>query len=198
MSNKNVENLSKTRLPICLTILFLVGCVVIGLLGCAKEKQQKGQPSRVPGACEVYDKLPGDIGKHVDVNYGGKVRLLGITTNKVSPDKLKISYFWQVMDDLGAYNVVFVHITEKDNIKALFQNDHDFCGKRSFKELKGKFIKQPYVVDVPPSATGKDVYIKIGIYAPDLESAPRLKIESAGGLPLDNDKTRAIVEKLSL
>lgn len=196
MSEKNVENLSKTRLPIYLTILFLVGFVIISLLGCAKGKEQKGQPYRATGACEIYDKLPGDIEKHIDVNYGGKVKLLGITENKVSPDKLKISYFWQVIDDLGAYSIVFVHFTDKDN-KPLFQNDHDFCGKRSFKELKGKFIREPYVVDVPPSATGKDAYVKIGIYAPDLESTPRLKIESAGGLPLDDDKTRAIVEKFS-
>jgi hypothetical protein len=197
MERKRMKTLSKMWYAVCLAIVSLVCLSITGLLGCAKEKEQKGQPYRVTGACEIYDKLPKDIEKHVDVNYGGKVRLLGITANKVSPNKLKISYFWQILDDPGAYNVVFVHVTDKDN-KPLLQNDHDFCGKRSFKELKGKFIKEPYVVDILPSAMGKDAYIKIGIYAPDLEGTPRLKIESSGGLPTDDGKTRAISEELKL
>ena len=197
MNEKDAECSSKTRRIIYLTTLFVVGLAAICLLGCAKGKEQKGRPARVAGACEIYDKLPKDIEKHVDVNYGGKAKLLGITANKVSSNKLKISYFWQIIEDPGAYNIVFVHVTDKEN-KPLFQNDHDFCGNRSFKELKGKFIKEPYVVDIPPSATGKDSYIKIGIYAPDLEGTPRLKIESPGGLPTDDGKTRAIVQEIKL
>jgi hypothetical protein len=141
--------------------------------------------------------MPKDIGKPLDVNFGNKVKLLGITIDKAPQNQLKISYYWQLIEDLGVYDVAFVHFTDKDD-KVLFQNDHDFCQKRPFNELKGKFIKEVFVVDIPKSAAGNKVDAKIGIYGPTLKDASRLQIKSSGGVPMDGNNTRAIVDKISL
>jgi hypothetical protein len=165
------------------------------LSGC-KEKEKVTAP-KVATPCEIFDKMPKDIGKPLDVNFKNKVKLLGITVDKASQNQLKISYYWQLIEDLGVYNVAFVHFSDSEN-KVLFQDDHDFCQKQSFQELKGKFIKETHTVNIPQSAIGKKIDIKIGIYAPSLKTDSRLKIESAGGAPVDEDNTRAIVEKLNL
>ncbi len=190
MSGKNGTALSgKARVAIsCLVALML-----IVLSACEKEKVQK--PLRITGPCQVYDKLPAGIATPVEINYGNKIKLLGITAEKQPLNKLKISYYWQLMDDLGSFNTVFVHFTDKDD-KELFGNDHDFCQDKPFKELKGKFIEEPFVIDIAPAAIGKEIMIKIGMYS--MESTGRMKIESSGGIPSDNDKTRAIVEKVKL
>ena len=177
------------------TVLLFVFAFV--LLGCKNEKETALLKTRGTGPCEVYDKLPGDIAKPLGVNYGGKVKLVGITANKTSQDKLKVSYYWETMDDLGAFNEIFVHFTDKDN-KILFQNDHVFCQRKPFNELKGKVIKEPYVIAIPQSAAGKEIYVKAGVYAPDLGLGERLKIESSGGILIDDAGSRAIVEKLGL
>ena len=172
----------------CLAVLML-----IVFSACEKEKVQK--PLRITGPCQIYDKLPAGIATPVDINYGNKIKLLGITAEKQPQNKLRISYYWQPMDELGSFNTVFVHFTDKDD-KGLFGNDHAFCQDRPFRELKGKFVEEPFVLDIPPSAAGKEVTIKIGMYS--VESNSRLKIESSGGAPTDNDNTRAIIEKLNL
>lgn len=177
--------------------LLFFGLFIIFISGCEKKESVKEKPQRITGPCEVLDRIPEDLSKPLDVNFGGRIKLSGITTSRVSPDKLKVTYFWQIINETDSYNEAFVHFTDRDN-KVLFQNDHDLCQRRPFSELKGKFIKEPYVIEIPTSTVGKDIYIKVGIYAPDLERAPRLKIESAGGVPTDDDNTRAIVEKLTL
>lgn len=198
MTRKNVEHPGMRREGLYL-VIFALSIVASLLLGCGKEKaiEPKAQPYRATAACEVYDKLPKDIEKHVDVNYGGKVKLLGITANKVAPDKLKVSYFWQVLGDPGAYNVVFVHFTDVGNT-SLFGNDHDFCQGKSFGKIKDKFIKENSTVNIPQSAAGQTVDIKVGVYAPTMQGNNRLKIESSGKIKVDDSKTRALVEEMKL
>jgi len=195
MPDKNGTTLRKAK-TLCVTILFLIGLVVIVLSGCEKKEASKLPLHRVTGPCEVYDKLPGDIAKPVDVNFGGKVKLLGITINKLPKNQMNVTYYWQLLNELDTYDAAFVHFTDKDN-KVLFQNDHDLCQRRPFMELKGKFIKEPYVINIPQSATGKEVYVKLGIFSIE-PNAGRLKIESSGGMPLDDSNTRATIEKFGL
>ena len=195
MPDKNGTTLRKAK-TLYVTILFLIGLMVIALIGCEKKEASKLSPHRVTGPCEVYDKLPGDIAKHVEVNFGNKVKLLGITINKLPKDKLNVTYYWQLLKELDTYDAVFVHFTDKDN-KVLFQNDHDLCQRRLFSELKGKFIKEPYVINIPQSAIGKEVYVKAGIFSIE-PNVGRLKIESTGGVPTDDLNTRATIEKFGL
>jgi hypothetical protein len=144
--------------------------------------------------CQILDKLPNDIAHPLEVNFGGKAVYLGTTAEKRAENQLKISYYWQLKGDLGKYKQIFVHFTDKEN-NPLFHNDHEFCAKSSFEELKGKFIKDTQWVGVPQSAKGKKINVKIGLYAPE-ENGPRLKVESAGKTPTDEDNTRALVDKI--
>lgn len=175
-------------------IIFLLLNSII-LSGCGKEKTIESKGTLPVGICEIFDKLPKDIAKSVEVNYGNKIKLLGLTVNKLSRNQLKVSYYWQPIVELGSYNIVFVHFTDKDN-KILLQNDHVFCQKHSIHEIKDKFIKETLVVTVPQSEVDKEIYIKMGIYDP--KSTWRLKIESAGRIQLDDSNTRAIIEEVKL
>lgn len=202
MDKSDVEGSVKRWKLICLVTMVIGLCIALTLTGCSKEKEKekekaKGTPYRASGSCEISDKLPEGIAKQVEINYGGRVKLLGITLNKMSPDKLKLSYYWKVLGDMDLYNVVFVHFTDAGNT-GLFGNDHDFCQRKSFSELKDKYVKETFTVNVPQSAKGQPIHLKVGIYAPEMQSNNRLKIESAGNIPLDDGNTRAIIEKLSL
>lgn len=145
--------------------------------------------------CQMLDKLPNDIARPLEVNFGGKVVYLGTTIEKSAENQLKITYYWQLKKDFGKYKQVFVHFTDKEN-NPLFQNDHEFCAKGSFEELKGKFIKDTHWVGIPQSAKGKEIDVKIGLYVPE-ENGPRLEVESAGKTPTDEYNTRALVDKIS-
>jgi hypothetical protein len=178
-------------------VLCLIFCAVIILtffLGC-QEKKAVPKATEPAGTCEIFEQLPKDIAKSVTVNYAGKIKLLGLTVDKLPQNKLKLSYYWQPIAELDPYNTVFVHFTNADN-KGLFGNDHDFCQKRPFGELKGKFIKETYTIDIPASSKGQEVFIKMGFYDPI--RGGRFKIESAGGLTTDDSNTRAIIERLTL
>jgi hypothetical protein len=169
--------------------------VAIFSLGCEKEKATTPKEAGPVGTCEILDAMPIDVSKPVDINFANRIKLTGITVNKKAQDKLQITYYWQSMDELGAFNMVFVHFTDQDN-KVLFQNDHPFCQKYNLKELKNKILKEMYVVDLPASAMGREIYLKLGLYDP--KASGRLKIISSGEVKMDDNATRAIVESLKL
>lgn len=169
--------------------MFLAGCHSLFWVHGKKEVDSKANP-----VCEVIDKLPADMTKSAEVNYGNKVKLLGIKTEKLAKGQIKISYYWQPMEDLGSYSQVFVHFTDADN-NILFQGDHPFCQKRPFTELKGKVIKEIHVIDVTPSVSGKDVVGKIGFYDLTPPKYDRLKVEASTGVQTDDNNTRATVGK---
>jgi hypothetical protein len=116
-----------------------------------------------------------------------------MTFAKLSWNRLEISYYWQILDDLGAY-ISFVHFADLSN-NMLFQNDHAIGPVRSYKELIGKFMKETYLLDVPQSAANKEVYVKVGIYSP--VDGDRLKIISPGEVRTDEWETRAMVGKIN-
>jgi hypothetical protein len=145
--------------------------------------------------CELMDTLPSDVAKAVTVNYGNKVSLLGITSVKLPKNRLRISLYWRQVGGLGADNAVFVHFTD-DNNRILFQGDHSFCQKHSFEALRGKVLKETQFIDVPLTASGKDISVKVGIYDATAKNYDRLKIESVTAVETDENYTRAIVAKI--
>jgi hypothetical protein len=165
------------------------------LLGCNKEKATAPKGKGPAETCEILDKLPKDVSKAVEVDFGNRIKLVGVTVKKEAQDKLQVSYYWQAKDELEAYNMVFVHFTDKDN-KGIFQNDHPFCQQTSVEELKGKVVKETFKIGYPKNAVGQEIFVKIGLYDP--KSGRRLKIESHGETPADDGDTRAIVERLKL
>jgi hypothetical protein len=177
-------------------LMFLILTAIALVLSGCKEKEKATAP-KVATPCEILDKMPKDIAKPLDVNFGNKVKLLGITIDKLPKNKLQISFYWQPIEDLGLHNVPFIHFTDENN-KVLFLTAHDFCQKMPFEKLKSKFVKEMYVIDIPQSAINNKVDVKIGIYAPTLKADFRLKIISAGGFHVDDNNTRVAVEKLSL
>lgn len=185
-------------LMLVLSVLF-VGAVP----GCSKEESElKRTPLKAGsggiGPCEIFEKLPGDIARSVEINYGNKVKLLGITANKLSQNQLKVSYYWQPREFLGEYKQVFVHFTNTSIDKILINGDHEFCQNHSFGEIKSKFIRETYVIDIPEAARGQEAYILVGLYAPGLKSAPRLEVISTKWATPSAGGSAANVEKLKL
>jgi hypothetical protein len=179
-----------------LQIVFCLLIAVVLFYGC-EEKKEKGIETKGNSPCDVLDKMPVDVGKTFDINYGNKVKLLGITVNQ-SPNKpLTISYYWQLVDDLGPYDQVFVHFTAAGG-KILFQGDHPFCQSRSSSELRGRVIRETQYIVPSPDSLGKEVDMKIGLFAPTTPKYDRLKVESATGATAADDNTDAVVEKLHL
>jgi len=159
------------------------------LIGCSSEKSKEVKNVDL---CEIINELPKDIKKAVTVNYGNKVKLPGITTNRMSQNKLEIKYYWQLNDALGKYNQVFVHISNPSGM-ILFQNDHGFCPQAG----KGQFVKETYVVNIPNAAFGKEVSISIGLYSKE-PNITLLDIISAEGALTDKSFMGALVEKVKL
>jgi hypothetical protein len=169
-------------------IFFILMAVTI-IIGCSSEKPKE---AKIVDPCEIINEIPTqDIKKAVKVNYGNKVRLLGITANKISQDKLEIKYYWQLNGALGKENNVFVHINDPLG-KALFQNDHAFCPQARV----GQFVKETYVIDIPQIALGKEVSICMGFFSRD--PWVFLDIISAEGALTDKSYMGALVEKIKL
>jgi hypothetical protein len=189
MIQKKARNLKRGGIILYIVFAFLF--VLAGIQsGCTKGKAPVSESKRID--CVVSDKLPGDIAKPVEVKYEKKIKFLGTTVEKnLSQNQLKISYYWQIIGELGQYKQIFIHFTDIDN-NVLFQNDHEFCPKQPFSEIKNKFIKETFIVGIPQSARDKEINIKVGVYIPDSKGA-LLKIESSGGAPIDNNNTRAFV-----
>lgn len=197
MISKILVFLGKMEKSPFLLVVLLLTCAIV-LPGCTREKgpvpETKGESRGI--GCAIYDRLPGDIAKKVEVNFENKIKLVGITANRQSQDKIEVSYYWQLKDNLGKFTNVYVHFTDSGN-NVLFQHDHVFCPKRSFEELKDKFVKETYIIDIPETAKGKETYMKLGVYVPE-PNGLRLKIESSDGAVLDEKNTRASVEKIKL
>jgi len=186
---------SNANKSLCLIILSLIISGAVVFSGCTKEKATGPNVTGPTGACEMLDKLSKEVTKPLAIDYANKVKLLGITINKEAQAKLSVSYYWQLGESLGSYNMVFVHFTDKNN-NVLFQNDHLFCQQKSFDELKGKVVKETFNVAFPKNVLGQEVFVKIGLYDPAVGG--RLKIASTNGIPTDDKNSRAIVESLKL
>jgi hypothetical protein len=182
----------KKSLFIVPAILFIISLI---LVACQKEKTAPSEAQGPVGTCEILANLPQDVKKPIEVNFGNRIKLKGVTVDIQSEEKLQVSYYWEPMDALEAYNTVFVHFTDKED-NALFQNDHSFCPQEPFEKLKGKIVKETFDVFFPKTAAGQEITLKIGLYDPKF--AGRLQIESTGGLSADDDDTRAIVETIIL
>jgi hypothetical protein len=193
VNKKNV--LREASKSVFLVTMSLIIFGALAFSACTKEKAGGPKVTGPTGTCEILDKLPKDVGKSVAVNYGGRIKLLGITVGKVPQNKLKVSYYWQPIAELDPYKMVFVHFTSADN-KGLFGNDHEFCQAKPFEELKGKVVKETFTVDFPASSQGQEIFVKMGLYDPI--RGGRLKIDSAGGLLTDDANTRAVIEHLKL
>ena len=185
-------------------ILIILSIVSISLFGCTESKKTNKEEAKKDHApvfkiepkslgCQVFDKLPKDISVPLDVNYDGKIKLIGVTVDKKSfPKQFEIAYFWQVIQDLGAYQTVFVHFRDAQG-NLLFQNDHDFCPDYSFHEkIKGKFIKETFLIYTPKLEMDTKLDIKMGIY--DLVSGKSLAIKSSGKTPTDYENKAADIQ----
>ena len=144
-----------------------------------KQKVEAEEYKAGPGPCVIYDKTPGDIATPAEVNFGNKVKLAGITAEKLSQKQVMIAYDWQILDAPGQYKQIFVHFTDSEGT-ILFQNDHELCSGKSLESIKGKSIKEIYVVDIPETAIGQEINVRIGVYVPEPDY-PRLAIKSSGG-----------------
>jgi hypothetical protein len=71
---------------LCMSVL----CVIVILLsfyGCTEKKESEpktGKESAQPviNTCEILNELPAGVAKSVEVNFGNKLKLLGVTIEK--------------------------------------------------------------------------------------------------------------------
>jgi len=194
MMNGNSQHQCNFRTAFAL-IYTTISVLIIFLSACTKEKPATVPETKGTG-CIFSDKLPPEVTNPLDVNFENRVRFVGVTVNKQSQDQLEISYYWQMINDLGKFKNIFVHFTDSSG-NVLFQNDHEFCPKRSFDELKGKVIRETFLVFIPEAARGQEISVKLGVYVPD-PNGPRLKILSAGNMLMDEKNTRVSVAKIKL
>ena len=144
---------------------------------------------------ETLEGLPPKPEISVRINYGGKAELRGVTVQALPQGQLLMSYYWKFIEELPSYKA-FVHFRHAGN-KILFQNDYLLYDARSRERYRGKFVKETYAVDIPPSVHGKEASMVIGLFTTD-GKGERLKIESSGETPRTDQDTGAIVARLRL
>ena len=149
------------------------------------------------GRCESSPFLPLDMAIPLEVNYGGKIKLWGATTVMPSKNRMIISHYWQRLESLGSYTTVFVHFTDAKN-RIILWKQYEFCQRLHFEESRGRFIRETFEVSIPDSVKGTEVFMKVGIITQEPILLNRLRIEAAGGVPTDDNSTRAIIQKLKL
>ena len=176
-------------------LLMLLAIIFMLSTGCQR-KSEVNEYKEGPGPCLVYDKTPADIANPAEVNFGNKVKLAGITVDKLSEKQVMIAYYWQILDDPGKYRQIFVHFADsKGNI--LFQNDHTLCPGKSLESLKGKTIKDTYVIHVPKKTETQEINVTVGVYMPE-PAYPRLMIQSSGGMITGENNTCVTFQKIKL
>jgi hypothetical protein len=151
-------------------------------------------------SCHILTEPPLDsaIAMPLELNYGNRVRLLGITIEHTTPDTVRLSYYWQSISDWGAADNTFIHFTDaKDNI--LFQNDHPLCDGQPYSNVAGKYFKETFLIAPPERARASpEILFKIGVYDPRT-AASGLRIRaSAPGVKLIGNDTAALVDVTSL
>jgi ABC-type Fe3+-citrate transport system substrate-binding protein len=182
-------------------IFATISVFLVMLSSCTERKDEKSKKELTQQVkietkflgCQILDKLPDNI-IPLNVNYGDRIKLLGISVNKnIEKRSLELSYCWRVIKDISPYNKIFVHFTDSmGNI--LFQNDHDFCTDYSFhKKIENKFIKETFLIYIPKSISNENLDIKIGIYDPI--SSKKCEIKSNGGLSVDYGNKAIIIKK---
>lgn len=121
---KKLYAVIKLGLPVVLYIL-----AVITFTGCSQKETVTPKGNSVaPGiTCEIVPKLPDNISKPFEVNYGNRIKLLGVTYEKKSTKQILLSYFWQINKDLDIFNYVAIHFTTSES-KMLYQGDHTYIG----------------------------------------------------------------------
>jgi hypothetical protein len=108
------------------------------------------------------------------VNFDDRVTLLGVTSERVSESELRMSYYWQLVEE--APMAMFVHFTDSDR-RILYQNDHALCGGRSISGLRGTYFSETYTVAIPEPWRASDVDVRLGFYDP--ATSLRLPVKAA-------------------
>ena len=188
-SNPGSRHFAKDLQLLAVAVLCFIATLFFG----GGVKERAGVSEGPAYVCETLSALPKDVSKPMAVNFGNKATLLGVTVKNTSSEALTITYYWKLTGNLGLYDRVYVHFTDRDN-NILFQGDHDLCGNRSYEDLKGKIIMETSRIRIPQTVKGKETTMKVGLFAPTLQGYPRVKIESAGGTAIDN--MSAVIETL--
>lgn len=178
------------------TLLILLILPFLCMYSCKAEKDKTAKMlTKEPRylGCQVFEELPKDINNPLNVNYDNRIKLLGIKVEKSSQNQFYISYYWQLFKELEGYQTAFVHFSDSTQ-NVLFQNDHDICPEFSFKQKEGGFIKESFLVNIPDTAVGKKLNIKIGLY--DRISLKKLTVKSTGSEKTDYENSAIVVEDI--
>lgn len=180
-------------------IVTLVAMLAVSCVG-SKDKSEKKQEAL---KSHVLDKAPADVGKKLNINYDGKVTLLGAKvepTGKLKPgQRVKLTMYWKVDKEIDKKGwKLFTHVLDGsgerilniDNVGPLrsFHNGDQALPPSDWK--KGKVYVDEQHFTLPKKIKTSTVQVTVGIWKGD----DRLKIVSGPG----DRQNRGIVANLNV
>ncbi len=129
-----------------------------------------------------------------DINFGGKIRLVGYTlnTSRAYPTgRLWVVLFWEIGYSLRENYKVFVHL---DSEKKYAQADSvPVCGRYPTEAWRaGQIIADMHAMEISPDTPLTDLPLVVGLYQP--ETGMRLDVLDVAGNPAGVSATIATVK----
>ncbi len=161
-----------------------------------------GESERRRLGAYVVEQPPPDVGKRLDIDYDGKVVLLGARVEPAGPvrpgQQLKLVLYWQVRSKVGAGWNLFTHlldgagerIANLDNAGPLRRQEGDQQVLGPWAWEAGKVYIDELDVTLPPTIRTSQVQIVAGLW----KGKDRMRIRSG---PRDRHQ-RGIVAELSM
>ncbi|MCR4407466.1 MAG: glycosyltransferase family 39 protein [Anaerolineae bacterium] len=124
------------------------------------------------------------ISHRLDVDFGGKMRLLGydLETNEVRPgESLRFTLYWQCLDTMDRDWSVFLHLLDENELIVAQRDRYPGQGLLATRLLTpGRTFADRYVLPIPATAYApSDTTLEIGLF--DVRTNERLPITSASG-----------------
>jgi 4-amino-4-deoxy-L-arabinose transferase-like glycosyltransferase len=129
------------------------------------------------------------ISYRLDVDFGGRMRLLGydLETNEVHPgESLRFTLYWESLDSMSTDRdwSVFLHLLDENELVVAQRDRYPGQGLLATRLLApGQTFADRYVLPIPATAYApSDTTLEVGLF--DVRTNERLPAVSVGGEPL--------------
>ena len=124
------------------------------------------------------------IPHRLDVDFGGKMRLLGydLETNEIRPgESLRFTLYWECLDSMDRDWSVFLHLLDENELIVAQRDRYPGQGLLATRLLvPGQAFADRYVLPIPATAYApSDTVLEVGLF--DVHTNERLLAASAGG-----------------
>lgn len=170
--------------------LFFFGCLPNPQS--VKEKRESFDRSKLEGSL-ILDKPPSNM-KPINAVFGGRVRLLGYTTDPERPsrgDTVEVRFYWTADKPIDEDYMVFVHGDAiGGNARRIHGDHYPAKGKYATDLWKvGEIVVDPFAVKIDTDYGPRQIGIYTGMYKGDY----RVPLTDPGQAQRDNEnRSRAI------